>query len=57
MLQPLLIDDKTRVKSMFVLGKPADSTEEFAALFDNQIVVLRDIVTKDGKQSNATKKV
>jgi len=42
---------------MFVLGKPADCTEEFGALFENQIATLRDVIVQDMLELRAAKKV
>ncbi|KAH0840319.1 hypothetical protein J3R83DRAFT_1332 [Lanmaoa asiatica] len=44
---PSLIDDKTRVKNVLVLGKPCDSTKDFANLWDNQLVTLCDVIQQD----------
>lgn len=45
--QPTLIDDKTRVKNVIVLGKPTKATEDFANLWDNQLVTLCEVIQQD----------
>ncbi|KAF8558949.1 hypothetical protein OG21DRAFT_1481240 [Imleria badia] len=46
-----LIEDKTRIKSIFALGKPSDASEDFANLWDNQLVTLCKVVQQDWKES------
>ncbi|KAG6372847.1 hypothetical protein JVT61DRAFT_7277 [Boletus reticuloceps] len=52
---PTFINDDTRVKSLFVLGKPTDSTEELGALFDNQLLTLCSVIEADLLEQKATK--
>ncbi|KAF8419142.1 hypothetical protein L210DRAFT_3655348 [Boletus edulis BED1] len=47
---PTLIEDKTRVKNVLVLGKPSDAPACFGDLFDNQIATLCDVVGQDKRE-------
>ncbi|KAF8122151.1 hypothetical protein EV363DRAFT_1183485 [Boletus edulis] len=47
LFNPNYIYDKTRVKSLFVLGKPCDVPEHFGDLWDNQIATLCEIIEQD----------
>ncbi|KAF8123679.1 hypothetical protein EV363DRAFT_1179422 [Boletus edulis] len=47
LFNPSYIYDKTRVKSLFVLGKPCNATDHFSDLWDNQIATLTEIIEQD----------
>lgn len=49
-LKATLIEDKTRVKNVFVLGKPSDAPACLGDLFDNQIATLCDVVEQDKRE-------
>lgn len=44
-----MIQDKTKVKSVLVLGKPMEVLTNLETLYDNQILTLTDILNKDRK--------
>ncbi|KAG1860012.1 hypothetical protein C8R48DRAFT_774706 [Suillus tomentosus] len=44
---PNVIDDKTRVKGVFALGQPTQSTEMMYVNFSNQIATLDDVIQSD----------
>ncbi|KAG1894299.1 uncharacterized protein F5891DRAFT_961758 [Suillus fuscotomentosus] len=44
---PNIIDDRTRVKGVFALGKPTQATEMMYITFGNQIATLDDIIQSD----------
>ncbi|KAF8415486.1 hypothetical protein L210DRAFT_876882 [Boletus edulis BED1] len=53
---PTFIDDDTRVKNLFILGKPSHCTDELGALFNNQLMTLRSVIEADLIEQNALKK-
>ncbi|KAF8438099.1 hypothetical protein L210DRAFT_866829 [Boletus edulis BED1] len=46
-LNPTKIEDKTRVKSVFILGKPTAGPQGLRNLFDNQLITLCDVIEQD----------
>ncbi|KAF8130605.1 hypothetical protein EV363DRAFT_1166368 [Boletus edulis] len=55
LFNPSYIYDKTRVKSVFVLGKPCNASEHFGDLWDNQIATLSEIIEQDKQELDGKK--
>ncbi|KAG1752318.1 uncharacterized protein EDB91DRAFT_1195154 [Suillus paluster] len=50
LIKPNVIDDKTRVKGILVLGQPTQATEMMYVMFGNQIATPDDIIQSDIKE-------